>query len=145
MEKVKSTLFIVLIAFSFSYSQSVVGHIYIKTDADNLYGPVITSNNISSSLLLNLTNSTNNYLMFRISNGNLVILNNQRKELFPGNAAVNPNDEFRYFSISLINKIIVDGRDIFTIVEIRNNNILTITNGNYTLEVSLPCPPVCPD
>jgi len=145
MRKIISVLFVVLVFFNYSHSQSVVGKIYTKADADNLYGPVITSVPISASLLLSLTNNTKNYLMFRINNGNLIILDNQRIGLFPGNVSVNSNDEFRYFSVSLIQNIIVNGKAVFASVEIRNNNILTITNGNFTLEVSFPCPPVCPD
>ena len=109
MGKFKSTLLFVFIAFSFSYSQPVVGKIYTRAEADILYGQVKTSVTISANLLLRMVNNTKNYLMFRINNGNLIILDNQRNELFPGNTSVNPDDEFRYFSVSLICKIIEDG------------------------------------
>ena len=40
----------------------------------------------------------------------------------------------RLFSVSLVKKILFDGNDTNTNIEIRNNNVLTLTNGNYTLE-----------
>ena len=81
--------------------------------------------------------------MFRINNGNLVILGDQRNVLYPAGAVVSPQDEMRLFSVSLVKKILFDGNNTNTNIEIRNNNVLTLTNGNYTLEYSWPCPPSC--
>jgi hypothetical protein len=140
---IKSFLLFVLLSFNLLYSQTVVGKIYTKDEANSIYGTVITSTQISSSLLSGLTNITTNYIMFRINNGNLYILGDQRKPLYPSGIVVDPQTEMRLFSVSLVSKIITDGNNPYTIIEIRKNNVLTITNGNYTLEYSWPCPPQC--
>jgi len=140
---IKSVLLVLVLAFNLSNSQTIVGKIYSKGEADIIYGPVVTSIQISSSLLNNLTNVTTNYIMFSINNGNLHILGDQRKPLYPDGIAVDPQTEMRLFSVSLVRKIIIDGNNPYTTVEIRNNNVLTITNGNYTLEFSWLCPPNC--
>ena len=139
----KLVLIVFIFSFNFCWSQNIVGKIYTKVDADKIYGPVITSVQISSSFLSSLTNSTVSFIMFRINNGNLIILGDKRKLLYPSGIVVSPADEMRLFSVSLVKKLINDGNETNTKIEIRNNNILTLTNGNYTLEMSWPCPPSC--
>ncbi|MDR3666987.1 MAG: hypothetical protein P4L35_09105 [Ignavibacteriaceae bacterium] len=139
----KLVLFAFIFSFNLSWSQNIVGKEYTMVDADNIYGPVITSVQISSNFLISLTNSTVNFIMFRINNGNLIILGDNRKSLHPSGIKISPQDEMRVFSVSLLKKLISDGNETNTKIEIRNNNILTLTNGNYTLEMSWPCPPTC--
>jgi hypothetical protein len=100
---------------------------YTKSDADKIYGPVLSSVQISSGLLNSLSNSTTNYIMFRINSGNLIILGDQRKPLYPTGVVVSPTDEMRMLSVSLVQKLIKDGNDSSTKIEIRNNNILTMS------------------
>lgn len=120
-----------------------MGKIYSNAEANTIYGPVLNSVAISSDQLNNLANKTKNYLMFRIFNNNLIILGDNRKVLYPENAVITPQDVFRYFSISLIQKIIKDGNSSMTFIELRNNGIISITNGIYTMEFSAECPPFC--
>jgi hypothetical protein len=81
--------------------------------------------------------------MFRILNGNLTILGDKRMVIYPVNATINPQDVFRYLSVSLIRKIIDNGNSSVTLIEERDNGIITLTNGIYTLEESVLCPPFC--
>jgi hypothetical protein len=143
MNTFKFVLLAILFSFSLCWSQTLVGKIYTKDEAAKIYGPVSTSVKFSSTYLNSLTGKTTNYIMFRINNGNLVILGDQRNVLYPAGAVVSPQDEMRLFSVSLVKKILFDGNDTNTNIEIRNNNVLTLTNGNYTLEYSWPCPPSC--
>ena len=143
MRKFQTILIFIFFVCSISYSQNIVGKIYTNADANSVYGPVITSVAISSIQLNNLTFQTTNYLMFRILNGNLTILGDKRKVLYPLNTVIDVQDVFRFLSISLIQKIIKDGNSPITNIEIRNNGILTITNGVYTLENTVECPPFC--
>ena len=143
MRKFQTILISIFFVCSISYSQNIVGKIYTNADANSVYGPVITSVAIPSIQLNNLTFQTTNYLMFRILNGNLTILGYKRKVLYPLNAEIDVQDVFRFLSISLIQKIIKDGNSPITNIEIRNNGILTITNGVYTLENTVECPPFC--
>ena len=144
MIKIHALLISIIFICNISYSQNIVGKIYSNVEANSLFGPVTVSVQISSSQLYSLTTQTTNYLMFRILSGNLTILGDKRVVLFPLNSIVNPQDAFRYLSVSLIQKIIKDGNTPLTNIEIRNNGILTITNGTFTLEESVLCPPFCP-
>ena len=143
MRKFQTIIIFIFFVCNLSYSQNIVGKIYTNADANSLYGPVKTSVAITSIQLNNFTFQTTNYLMFRILNGNLIILGDQRKVLYPLNAEIDAQDVFRFLSISLIQKIIKDGNSPITNIEIRNNGILTITNGVYTLENTSECPPFC--
>ena len=143
MKNIKAVLITIIFLISVSYPQNIVGKIYTNAEANILFGPVKTSIPISSIQLTNLTHQTTNYLMLRILNENLTILGDKRIVLYPANATINPQDVFRYLSISLIQKIIRDGNSLVTNIEIRDNEILTITNGVYTLENSIECPPFC--
>jgi hypothetical protein len=143
MRKFQAILIFIFIFCSISYSQNIAGKIYTNAEANSLFGPVKTSVTISSIELNNLSFQTTNYLMFRILNGNLTILGDKRKVLYPANAVIGEQDVYRYLSVSLIQKIIKDGNCPMTYIEIRNNEILTITNGVYTLENTVLCPPFC--
>jgi hypothetical protein len=116
---------------------------YSKQEADNLYGPVITAVQVQTSFLNKYLINQDGYIMFRICNNSLLIADHQRRALYPESAIINPQDIFRYFSISMILKTITSGNEPDTKIELRNNNIITITNGNSTLEMGVLCPPFC--
>ena len=143
MRKFQAIIISIIFICSISYPQNIVGKIYTNAEANSLFGPVITSVPISSIQLTNLTFQTTNYLMFRVLNGNLTILGDKRIVLYPVNATISPKDVFRLLSISLIQKLIKDGNSPMTNIEERNNGILTITNGVYTLDYTVLCPPFC--
>jgi hypothetical protein len=144
MSKIKFVLLLFVFSFGFGYSQTVVGKLYSKTEANSIYGPVLTGIPISSSELKSYTYNTNNYIMFRINNGTLTILDDQRKALYPVASVINAQDVYRYISVSLVQKLISDGNYAYTYIELRNNGLITITNGEYTLEYTAQCPPTCP-
>ena len=143
MNNIKITLVLFLLLSGLSFSQQVVGKIYSKQEADGLYGQVLISVPINSNTLVGLLSNSTNYIMFRITNGSAYIIDNNRHPLYSRNFSVNPNDVFRVFSISLVTKILQDGNCPISYIESRGNNILTITNGLFTLEFSNPCPPLC--
>ncbi len=124
-------------------SSSVVGKLYTKADADQIYGPVLQSVTISTSDLSSLTAKTPNYIMFNIINGQLYILNSSRVVLSGPVTAVSSSQVFRYFSTSIVNQCLQQGQASTTTVELRTNSVLTVTNGDVTLEMGSPCPPYC--
>ncbi len=143
MGKVIWIFFSAIVSFSFSYAQGIVGKMYSKQEADNLYGTVITAVQIQTSFLNKFLINQDSYVMFRIYNNNLIVLDSKRRPLYPETATVNPDDVFRYFSNSMVTKTISSGNELTTRIELRNNNIITITNGNSTLEMGGICPPFC--
>jgi hypothetical protein len=136
--------FIFFLAGAGIYGQNIVGKIFLSAEATGLFGPVSVSVPIETSTLSDLTKQTTDYIMFRIDNGKLTILDNKRNAIYPKDAVVAPTDIYKYCSVSLLNKLLVGGKAGITNIEIRNYGILSISNGEFVLEFQSPCPPDCP-
>lgn len=134
-------LFFVFILYSSIHAQTY-GKLYTKSEADNLYGPVLSSVTINTSDLNLIIEKANNYIMFNILNGKLVILGEGRHLLSPENIQVDEKAVFKMYSISLVKELLSKGQDKTTTIENRKN-VLSITNGEYTLEYAADCPPNC--
>jgi len=118
------------------------GQIFSKSQADQMYGKVLESEPISTSLLNQLMTQTTNYLMFKIISGTVYVLGDNRVVLQPPNQQVGDGVVFTLFSISIIKDLLTDGGEADTTVEQRES-VLTLTNGNYTLNTGQFCPPFC--
>jgi hypothetical protein len=134
---------LIVLLSGLSYSQQIIGKIYTKQEADSLYGPVLDSIPVQSNILSGLLTNSIGYIMFRIENGIVYIADNKRQPLYPSGLAVNPNDEFRVFSISLVALLIKNGNNPITFFETRNNGIISLNNGSDILEYGSLCPPYC--
>ncbi len=135
-------VFLTVVFIHAIHAQSV-GKIYSKTTADSLFGNVLNSAAINSNTLQSLTSNTSNYIMFNIIQGNLVVLNNNRNVLYPGAMTISSSTVFRYCSVSVLLDLLREGGNASTYIEVRQN-VLTITNGSFTLEEMGYCPPICP-
>ena len=154
MRKVLSTLVLTILFFislnSAGYSQAtvVIGKLYTKADANQTYGAVVSSVTINTQILLNAIEKSPGYIMFNIINGQLTILNGKRGVLFSTDkltTAVPARTVFHIFSASKVQELItLGGNSTFTTIELRPNNVLTVTSNTATLEGSLQCPPICP-
>jgi len=122
----------------------VIGKLYTKDQANQIYGPVLQSISINTTSLSALAAKTPNYIMFNILNGQVVILNSYRSVLYGPMTAVSASQVFRVFSTSIVNQLIQQGGSPTTNIELRANNTLTVSNGEETLEMSYTCPPICP-
>lgn len=120
------------------------GKIISKTEADNLFGQVLITKQIPTENLKTFTNQSFNVLMINIINNDLYILDNNRNVLTPIGVHVSNAEVFSVYSLSVIQQLISDGGSSVTFVE-KRKEVLTITNGNYTLEYSMLCPPFCFD
>ncbi len=145
--KMKKALLSCTVLFALVLAQTVlaqsVGKIYSKTTADSLFGNVINSVEINSNKLQSLTSNTSNYIMFNIVQGNLVVLNNNRNVLYPGAMTISSSTVFKFCSVSVLLDLMREGGNASTYIEIRQN-VLTVTNGDFTLEEMENCPPFCP-
>lgn len=99
---------------------------------------VITSVNVESSLLKELATKTKNVLMFGIFEGELVITGDNRKLLYPENYQLNDEDMLHVWSTDIILELLEKGKQNVSVVELRKE-VMSITNGNHTLEVSNWC------
>jgi hypothetical protein len=154
MKKLFSTLSLtisIMALFNFSgYSQTtgIIGKLYTKAAADQTYGKVNSSVTVNTLTITQVIERSPDHLMFNIINGNLIILNGKRAVLYSSDfstKSVSRSAVFHYFSASKIKELIqLGGNNPFTTIELRSNNILTISSGTETLEAALLCPPVCP-
>ncbi len=118
------------------------GKIFTKSDADSLYGPVKISKEIKTEQLKGYCQQTSKNLMFSIIDGKLYILGDNRKPLFPEDSEIKPEQVFQLYSLSIVEELLNKGGNDITMIEQRDK-VLTITNGDFTLEESTGCPPVC--
>jgi hypothetical protein len=122
--------------------ENTIGIIYLTAEVDQEFGIVQSSIEISSEELKSFLNQTNKYLMFKIINGILYILGDNRSVLFPSEGYINPEEVFAVYSKSKVYELIDTGGEKINAVENRNG-IFSVTNGLYTLEASHWCPPLC--
>ncbi|MGE5435590.1 MAG: hypothetical protein ACM3O3_00055 [Syntrophothermus sp.] len=135
-------LFLISVS-TFTYGQ--VGKIFSKEQADQLYGPVRYSFKFNNTKMFDFAKWSKKYLMFKIKDNKLTVANDERFVIYPEGTNQKSTDSFLYYSVSMIDKLIVEGQDSTTSIELRDNGIISITNGSYTLETATLCPPVCPE
>lgn len=137
----KNVLFFFLVLTINCFSQ---GKILSKFEANKLFGPVEISKEISSDNLKMYILQTFDKIMFKIIDNEIYILDNKRNVLLPIGATINSTEVFSVYSVSIVQQLLSDGGSPFSFVE-KRKSVLTITNGDFTLEYSSFCPPFCPD
>lgn len=118
------------------------GKVITKETADKDFGEASYSQMISSDQLKELAAKTTKLLMFSFISQKLYILGDERKPLFPEGAAVPKDIVFRVYLKDKVLELIKSGGSNDNFVELRGE-LLTVTNGNYTLEFGSFCPPWC--
>lgn len=138
----KIFLFLIIACNYYTINAQEVGTIYSKPEADQKFGKVIKSIEMPSAQLEDLLKKSGNYVMFKIVEKNLYIIDENRKPLYPGNISVKPDEVFKLLSVSKVFELLKQGQNQQTFFEEREN-AFSITNGSYTLEQSSLCPPFC--
>ncbi len=133
------TLLFLIVSFNISTAQ-IIGKIFDKDFADNEFGEVINFIEIDNNSLTDLTETAGEYIMFNIDTGILKALDKDRNSVL--GEAVSAEEIFYKLSTSLINKLTTEGKENITKIEMRPET-LTLTNGEFTLELTIPCPPYC--
>jgi hypothetical protein len=118
------------------------GQVITKETADRDFGKASFSQMISSDQLKEMAAKTTKLLMFSFINQKLYILADERKPLFPEGATVPEDRVFRVYSKDKVLELIKSGGRNDNSIELRGD-LLTVTNGNYTLEFGSFCPPWC--
>jgi len=80
--------------------------------------------------------------MFNVNNGELIILGDGRKVLYPAGKVVNSTDVFYVVSKSKVIELLNLGSGTEIFFE-RRLKVFSITKDMNTLEESQPCPPYC--
>jgi len=123
-------------------AQAVVGKLFTKSVADQKYGPVVTSVEFPTKNLTELLNESDNYIMFKIVDNSVIIINQDRNVLYPEGAKIEPDAVFTMYSKSVVEDLISVG-DNETVNFQQRDEVLTVTVGNVTMEVGAWCPPWC--
>ena len=131
----------VLATYSTCFSQ-VHGKIFTKSEANQRFGPVLVSVSVPTGDLQGMLNKTGNYIMFKIVNNSVIVLNNNRNVIFPQGKSINAQEVFSLYSVSVLNDLLSRGDDTVIYVEQRSE-VLSITYGGSTMEVGAFCPPFC--
>ncbi len=137
----KMLYFVVILAVSANFlNAQVVGKLFDADYANKNFGEVKNFVEITNSNLKDLLEKAGDYIMFNINNGTLRALNGKRESIL-GSATSN-SEVFYKMSTSQVYKLIEKGGKTTTRIEMRPKT-LTVTNGSYTLELTMPCPPKC--
>lgn len=134
----KKLIFLFLLMFCTTMAQ---GKIFTKENADELYGPVIDSVEIKTTDLMKMMDSTKTNIMFTVENSKMNILGDNRKPLLEEFAIKSSQVYHLFLKSTTLELLNLGGKDI-TYIE-KRECVLSVTNGNYTMEISLPCPPYC--
>lgn len=134
-------IFVIFIFSSITFGQTT-GKIFTKDEADKLYGDVIVSVQISVSELNSIISQSQNNVMFRIKDKQLVFLGDNRKVLLGTSRNIDSSDVFAVCSKSKLLELLNYGDDSIIYFEQRTSRP-TITFGMHTLEQLGLCPPYC--
>lgn len=146
----KKLLFLALfcILASNTFAQEIYGKVFVKEEADKLYGSVLKSYKISALTLSEYLSKTGDYIMFKLGSKDetLAVLSDKRALLFSDRTDKNisASEVFYAYSKSVVQELLNKGQEGTVYIEQREK-VMTVTNGNYTMEIARPCPPYCPD
>ncbi len=145
MKKISIYIFFLFLFLGYQFSAHAQedGKILLKAKANQKYGPVIQSFPADNNTLKSLINKAGNFVLFGVSNGELTILGHDKSILYPSDKPVSENEKFEIFSVNKVEELMNLGTENATIIEYRGN-IISLTNGNYTLASETVCPPNCP-
>lgn len=135
--------FLLSLLYIVSASAQISGQIFSNQEADNLFGPVIKSIPISRVDFQFFLTKTNNYIMFKVENNEAIVLDNNRDVIFPEGKKINSTDVFTVYKLTVVNELLSKGNDNMVYIQQRNK-VLSVSVGNYTMEVGALCPPICP-
>jgi len=90
--------------------------------------------------------------MFGLINQQLIILDNNRKLMYPEKADYKDSDVFIVYSVNMLRELLLDNKsekqgdekDENISIEQRQE-VLSISINEKTLETGIKCPPMCPD
>lgn len=138
-----SLTFILILLFNISTSAQTYGQIFTNQQADNLFGPVLTSVPISRITFQFFLTQTNNYIMFRVVGNKAIVLDNKRNVISPAGFIINASDILTVYRVSVVNELLSKGNENTVYIQQRTN-VLSVSIGDYTMEVGSMCPPFCP-
>ncbi len=135
-------LFCLMFLISATCKSQEIGKVYSKEEAKVKFGAVIESVIFSAGDFRNILTGTEKVVMMKIVNGNVIILGDGRKVLYPQDAKVNSTDPFSLCSKSKMLELL-GLSDSSTLSFEQRKEHFTISYGMSTLEDVVVCPPFC--
>ena len=143
MKRYVKFLLLFLMVFGSQLFAQEAGKIYSKADADALLGKVTMSMQIDRDKLVKITDTDSKGFMFKINGGELIILDAQRKTLYPDSRMVSSSEVFNYFSKSKVKEFLNQTSASVISIQMRGST-LTLESDGFDLDNSFMCPPICP-
>lgn len=140
--KILTLTAIITLIFSISLSAQEIGKIFTASDANSQFGRVVESKSVSTSTVKGWLNSTDDKIMFLLVKGSLTVLGDDRDLVYSTSKYSEVDEVFHMYSKSMVAELLSKGGNSNTYFENRND-VFSLTNGEYTLEKSFPCPPHC--
>ena len=154
----KGTKALVLLVFSFvlisaPQAQDVKGKLFHKQEVETLFGAASTTITISRDSLETVLQNAGDNIMFMIKNNKLIIAGTDKVAFNDDSYEYAEGDIFHVFSTNIVKALLnymnlpkdVEGNTV-TPTEVsfaQRGEVLTVSYGDYVMEFSLPCPPVC--
>lgn len=137
-------IFFIIFAPGLLSAQEVYGKIFTKTEADQMFGPVLKNFDIDVSVLQSILDKAGDYVMFNYDADDLFVLDGKRKPLFTNGQMryINPSEIFRMFSVSVVRDLLSRGSEDKVHIE-KRTDLVTLTYSESTLDMSRGCPPNC--
>lgn len=134
---------LLLLFLSCSPTQQI-GKVFTNTEAYQQFGAVIYSSEVPREKVIELLNKTEKTIMFGLVNKIAIILDNNRKLLYPAKAEYTDTDVFTAYNISSVKELLSKSNSQSLVIEQRRE-VLSVSLSNYTLETGWKCPPNCPE
>lgn len=140
MKQSFTALLLLILFISTSFAQ---GQLFSKSEAENKFGPVIKKVRLNSHGLRNLLDGKE-HLMFAIDKvSKRVNILNSNKSPVLNQFQSKSDDVYHLYDTQKITELLYYGGENETYIEQRDE-VVSISNGEYVLELAVPCPPCCP-
>lgn len=142
----------------------VVGKSFNKKDANILFGKVMGSIRVPKADIQRAIESAGDYVLFGIKNNRVHVLDEKKFSLTERTFSFGKSEAAYIFSKEVVKSFLERTKDDYITFELRNNSpkvsnpkggqystsavqsgeiIFTLSAGEETLEMALPCPPMC--
>ncbi|MCZ7603543.1 MAG: hypothetical protein M5R37_11785 [Melioribacteraceae bacterium] len=131
-----------LLSIMLSLSSLAQGKIFLEDEAEQLFGPVKQKTRLNTRVFEAFID-THEHLMFKMDKAKINVLGRNRIPIikqFESSA----DEVYHLFSSEVIRELIGKGKNPNTYIETREE-VLSISNGIYVMEIAFPCPPCCPE
>lgn len=132
-----------------------IGKIFAKEEANQLFGNPVISIPVSKALLRAALAKADKYVLFTLKGKIPLILNSRRTSLLGDNYTLEGGEKAFVFSKEVVEEFLNNSKGQVIYFEIRGINnaeknptaassaIFSLSDGVYTLEFAMICPPMC--